>query len=179
MTGVQTCALPIFRQEAEARARERASELTPQEQTMRRDTEATVAATERGIRSITEALRINDNTFGTSVGDVALYEFRARTGADDPKTMNTSRIRNLLSEAAISGLREAFGSQITDSERSAMDSLQGALSRTPAQRREILERTLNELERSLTRQRNLARDITSGEYRRQRPAQPPAQGGTP
>ena len=170
-----------LRQGEAARKAEKDRELTPQEQTMRLNTEATVAATERGIRSITEALRINDNTFGMSGPDYARYEARARAGLDDPKTMNTSRIRNLLSEAAISGLREAFGSQITDSERAAMDSLQGALSRTPAQRREILERTLNELERSLTRQRNLARDITSGEYRRQRPAAPaqPAPGGTP
>jgi predicted DNA-binding protein len=86
-----------------------------------------------------------------------------------------------LSEAAIAQLRESFGSQITDSERAALDNLQGALSRTPAQRREILERTLEEIERSRERQRNLVRDITSGEYRRQRPAQPeqPAQGSTP
>jgi hypothetical protein len=148
---------------------------------MRLDAEATLSATERAQRTINEALRINDNTYGTSVGDAALYEFRSRTGADDPKTRNTARIRTLLSEAAIAQLRESFGSQITDSERAALDNLQGALSRTPAQRREILERTLAELERSRARQRTLVQDITSGEYRRQRPAEPaqPAQGGTP
>jgi hypothetical protein len=178
LLGIQEGNLRL-RQEAEARKAEKDRELTPQELTMRRDTEATVAATERGLRTITEALRINDNTFGTSGPDNARYEARARAGLDDPKTRNTARIRTLLSEAAISQLRDTFGSQITDSERAALDNLQGALSRTPAQRREILERTIDELERSLVRQRNLARDITSGEYRRQRPAQPPAQGETP
>lgn len=168
-----------LRQGEAARKAEKDRELTPQELTMRRDTEATVAATERGLRTITEALRINDNTFGMSGPDNARYEARARAGLDDPKTRNTARIRTLLSEAAISQLRDTFGSQITDSERAALDNLQGALSRTPAQRREILERTIDELERSLVRQRNLARDITSGEYRRQRPAPTPAQGETP
>jgi hypothetical protein len=180
MLGIQEANLQLRQGEA-ARKAEKEKELTPQELTMRRDTEATVAATERGIRTIAEALRINDNTYGMSGPDYLRYEARARAGLDDPKTMNTSRIRTLLSEAAISQLRDTFGSQITDSERAALDNLQGALSRTPAQRRAILERTLDELERSLTRQRNLARDITSGEYRRQRPAAPaqPAPGGTP
>jgi hypothetical protein len=170
-----------LRQAEAARKAEREKELTPAEQRMRLDAEATLSATERAQRTINEALRINDNTYGTSVGDTALYEFRSRTGADDPKTRNTARIRNLLSEAAISQLRESFGSQITDSERAALDNLQGALSRTPAQRREILERTLEEIERSRARQRNLVQDITSGRYRQQQPAQPaqPAQGETP
>jgi hypothetical protein len=170
-----------LRQAEAARKAEREKELTPAEQRMRLDAEATLSATERAQRTINEALRINDNTYGTSVGDTALYEFRSRTGADDPKTRNTARIRNLLSEAAIAQLRESFGSQITDSERAALDNLQGALSRTPAQRREILERTLEEIERSRERQRNLVRDITSGRYRQQQPAQPaqPAQGETP
>jgi hypothetical protein len=180
MLGIQEANLQL-RQEENRRKSEREKELTPQEQRMRLDAETTLSATERAQRTISEALRINDNTYGTSVADAALYGFRSSTGADDPKTRNTARIRTLLSEAAIAQLRESFGSQITDSERAALDNLQGALSRTPAQRREILERTLEEIERSRERQRNLVRDITSGEYRRQRPAQPeqPAQGSTP
>jgi hypothetical protein len=171
----------LIRREAEARAAEKARELTPQEQTMRLNAETTLSATERAQRTIQEALRVNDNTFGTSYFDAALYQTLSAAGDDSPKVRNTARIRNLLSEAAIAGLREAFGSQITDSERAALDNLQGALARTPAQRREILERTFEELQRSQARQRRLVQDITSGEYRRQRPAEPaqPAPGGTP
>jgi hypothetical protein len=171
----------LIRREAETRAAERARELTPQEQRMRLDAETTLSATERAQRTIQEALRVNDNTFGTSYADAALYQTLSAAGDDSPKVRNTARIRNLLSEAAIAGLREAFGSQITDSERAALDNIQGALARTPAQRREILERTFEELQRSQARQRRLVQDITSGEYRRQRPAEPaqPAQGGTP
>ena len=180
MLGIQEANLQLRQSEA-ARKAEKDKELTPQEMTMRRDAETTLNATERAQRTIQEALRINDNTYGTSVGDATLYGFRSATGADDPKTRNTARIRTLLSEAAIAGLREAFGSQITDSERAALDNLQGALARTPAQRREILERTFEELQRSQARQRRLVQDITSGEYRRQRSADPaqPAPGGTP
>jgi hypothetical protein len=180
MLGIQEANLRL-RQEEDRRKSEREKELTPQEQRMRLDAETTLSATERAQRTIREALRVNDNTFGTSYADAALYQMLSAAGDDSPKVRNTARIRNLLSEAAIAQLRESFGSQITDSERAALDNLQGALSRTPAQRREILERTLEEIERSRERQRRLVQDITSGEYRRQRPAEPaqPAPGGTP
>ena len=177
LLGIQEANLELRRQ-GEARAAEKAQELTPQEQRMRLDAEGTLSATERGLRTIGEALRINDDTFGTSAIDAARYQALSTAGSDAPKVRNTARIRTLLSEAAIAQLRESFGSQITDSERAALDNLQGALSKTPAQRREILERTVQELERSQARQRRLVQDITSGEYRRQRPAQP-AQGETP
>ena len=177
LIGIQEGNLELRRQ-ADLRAAERARELTPAEQRMRLDAENTLNATERAQRTINEALRINDNTFGTSYADAAQYQALSAAGSDAPKVRNTARIRNLLSEAAIERLRESFGSQITDSERAALDNLQGALSRTPEQRREILERALAELERSQARQRRLVEDIISGEYRRQRPAQP-TQGGTP
>jgi hypothetical protein len=180
MLGIQEANLQLRQLEA-ARKAEKDKELTPQEMTMRRDAETTLNATERAQRTIQEALRINDDTFGTSYADAAQYQMLSAAGSDAPKVRNTARIRTLLSEAAIAGLREAFGSQITDSERAALDNLQGALARTPAQRREILERTFEELQRSQARQRRLVQDITSGEYRRQRSAEPaqPAPGGTP
>jgi hypothetical protein len=171
----------LIRREAETRAAERARELTPAEQRMRLDAETTLSATEKALRTVNEALRINDNTFGTSFLDSAEYQTLSAAGSDAPKVRNTARIRTLLSEAAIDRLRESFGSQITDSERSALENLQGSLARTPAQRREVLQNSLAELERSQARQRRLVQDITSGEYRRQRPAEPaqPAPGGTP
>ena len=180
MLGIQEANLQLRQLEA-ARKAEKDKELTPQEMTMRRDAETTLSATERAQRTIQEALRINDDTFGTSYADAAQYQMLSAAGSDAPKVRNTARIRTLLSEAAIAGLREAFGSQITDSERAALDNLQGALARTPAQRREILQRTFEELQRSQARQRRLVQDITSGEYRRQRSAEPaqPAPGGTP
>lgn len=180
MLGIQEANLELRRQ-GEARAADRARELTPAEQRMRLDAETTLSATEKALRTVNEALRINDNTFGTSFLDSAEYQALSAAGSDAPRVRNTARIRTLLSEAAIDRLRESFGSQITDSERSALENLQGALARTPAQRREVLQNSLAELERSQARQRRLVQDITSGEYRRQRPAEPaqPAQGETP
>jgi hypothetical protein len=174
----------LIRREAEARAAERARELTPAEQRMRLDAENNLSAAEKAIRTVSQALEINDNTFGTSTLDAAQYAARSALGANDPRTANTSRLRVLLGEAAIAQLKESFGGQgITDSERAALDRLQGILSTTPEQRRPILERTLDELRRAAARQRALAQDLTSGRYRQQQPAQAaepaqPAQGGT-
>lgn len=180
MLEMQRAGLEIRQAEA-ARKADRDKELTPAEQRMRLDAETTLSATEKALRTVNEALRINDNTFGTSFFDSAEYQALSAAGSDAPRVRNTARIRTLLSEAAIDRLRESFGSQITDSERTALENLQGALARTPAQRREVLQNSLAELERSQARQRRLVQDITSGEYRRQRPAEPaqPAQGETP
>ena len=182
MLGIQQASLELRQSEAARRA-EKDRELTPAEQRMRLEAENNLSAAEKAIRTISQALEINDNTFGTSALDAAQYAARSALGANDPRTANTSRLRVLLGEAAIAQLKESFGGQgITDSERAALDRLQGILSTTPEQRRPILERTLDELRRAAARQRALAQDLTSGRYRQQQPAQaaqPPAQGETP
>jgi len=174
----------LIRREAEARKAENEKQLTPQEQRLRLEAENNLSAAERAIRTVSQALEINDNTYGTSWLQAGQYAGRSALGANDPRTANTSRLRVLLGEAAIAQLKESFGGQgITDSERAALDRLQGILSTTPEQRRPILERTLDELRRAAARQRALAQDLTSGRYRQQQPAQAaepaqPAQGGT-
>lgn len=183
MLGIQQASLELRQSEAARRA-ERDKDLTPAEQRMRLDAENNLSAAERAIRTVSQALEINDNTYGTSWLQAGQYAARSALGANNPRTENTSRLRVLLGEAAIAQLKESFGGQgITDSERAALDRLQGILSTTPEQRRPILVRTLEELNRAAARQRALAQDITSGRYRQQQPAQapaqPPAQGETP
>lgn len=170
-----------LRQQGEARAAAAARQLTPTELRMRQESEDTLSASRNALRNIERALEINDNTYGTSIIGEAQYQSLYRAGSENPRVLNTAEIRNILSEAAINRLRESFGSQITDSERAALQELQGALSRTPAERRRILERTREQLQRSLEREQRRLRDITSGAYRQQTPSgeSPSGEGNTP
>jgi hypothetical protein len=185
MLGIQEANLELRRQ-GEARAAEKARELTPQEQTMRLNSEKDLSSVEQAIRNVSEALKINDDTFGTSWPNTIEYNLYSGMGSNASRVKNTTLLRNLLGETAIARLKESFGSQgITNEERNALDRLSGALATTPELRRPILERTLDELNRAAARQRNLAQDITSGRYRQQNmsqpqgPAQTPARGETP
>ena len=189
MLGIQQASLELRQAEA-ARKAEKDRELTPAEQRLRLDAENNLSSVERAIRNVSQALKINDNTFGSSWLDTAEYYLNSGAGSNAQKVKNTTELRNLLGETAIARLKESFGSQgITNEERNALDRLSGALAATPEIRRPILERTLDELNRAAARQRNLAQDIISGRYRQQNmmsqpqaPAQsdqPPARGETP
>ena len=170
-----------LRRQGEERQAAAARQLTPTELRMRQESEDTISASRNALRNIERALEINDNTYGTSILGEAQFQSLYRTGSENPRVLNTAEIRNILSEAAINRLRESFGSQITDSERAALQELQGALSRTPAERRRILERTREQLQRSLEREQRRLRDIMSGAYRQQTPSgeNPSGEGNTP
>jgi len=185
MLGIQEANLQLRQAEA-ARKAEKDRELTPAEQRLRLEAENNLSSVEKAIRTVSEALKINDETFGASWPEAIEYNLYSRVGSNAPRVKNTTMLRNLLGETAIARLKESFGSQgITNEERNALDRLSGALATTPEIRRPILERTLDELSRAAARQRNLAQDITSGRYRQQSmgqpeaPAQPPTRGETP
>jgi hypothetical protein len=164
MLGIQEANLQL-RQAAEQRQVEKGKELNPTELRMKQESEDSLSASRRALRDIGRAIEINDNTFGMDIVGQGQFQALYQTGSENPRVLNTAEIRNLLSEAAIGRLRESFGSGITNEERRALVELQGALARSPAERRRILERTLATLQGSVTREERRLRDISSGTYR--------------
>jgi hypothetical protein len=175
MLGIQEANLQL-RQAAEQRQVDKAKELTPTELRMKQESEDSLSASRRALRDINRALEINDNTFGMDIVGQGQFQTLYQTGNESPRVLNTAEIRNLLSEAAIGRLRESFGSGITNEERRALVELQGALARSPAERRRILERTLTTLQGSVQREERRLRDISSGTYR-QMQSETPSEGG--
>lgn len=170
MLGIQEANLQL-RKAADERKIEAEKQLTPPELRMKQDSENSLNASRSALRNINRALEINPNTFSNSIVDYGRFQALYNAGDQSPRVLNTAEMRNILSEAAIGRLRESFGAGITNEERRALVDLQGALSRSPAERLRILERTRGELQRSVEREERRLRDISSGVYRRQTPAE--------
>ncbi len=169
MLGIQEANLQL-RQAADARKAEAEKQLNPTELRMKQDSESSLSASRSALRNINRALEINDNTFSNSAVDLARYQMLYNAGDQSPRVLNTAEMRNILGEAAIGRLKETFGAGITNEERRALTDLQGAMARSPAERRRILERTRDELQRSLEREERRLRDISSGVYRQMQPS---------
>lgn len=176
MLAVQQGNLEIRRM-AEARQQEAEKQLTPQELKLKQDSEGSLSAAQSALRNIEEALERNRNSFGTSAADRAQYFALSRAGSTAPRVINTQQIENLLGRSAIDSLKEKFGAGITNEERRALTELEGALAKTPEERRIILERTRGELQRSIERERTRLRDISSGVYRQRTEPTPTQPGG--
>jgi len=126
-----------------------------------------LSASKAALRDVSEALRLNENSFGMGGTDWAQYQALSRAGSNAPRVQNTRIIENLLSRSAIDSLKEKFGAGITNEERRALVELKGALAKTPQERAIILRRSLRELERSVEREERRLKDISSGVYRQQ------------
>lgn len=159
-----------LRRSAEARKTEAEKQLSPTELKMKVDSENSLSASKSALRDVSEALRLNENSFGMGGTDWAQYQALSRAGSNAPRVQNTRIIENLLSRSAIDSLKEKFGAGITNEERRALVELEGALAKTPQERAIILRRSLRELERSVEREERRLKDISSGVYRQQTPS---------
>jgi hypothetical protein len=156
-----------LRRAAEARKAEAEKQLSGPELRMKLDSQNSLDASKSALRDINEALRRNENSFGMAGLDWAQYQALSRAGSNAERVQNTRIIENLLSRSAIDSLKEKFGAGITNEERKALVELEGALAKTPQERKIILERSYRELQRSIEREERRLRDISSGIYRRQ------------
>jgi hypothetical protein len=156
-----------LRRAADARKAEAEKQLSGPELRMKLDSQNSLDASKSALRDITEALRRNENSFGMAGLDWAQYQALSRAGSNAERVQNTRIIENLLSRSAIDSLKEKFGAGITNEERKALVELEGALAKTPQERKIILERSYRELQRSIEREERRLRDISSGVYRRQ------------
>ena len=176
MLAIQEGNLEI-RKMAEARQQDLEKQLTPAELKLKETSEGSLSAARSALRNIEEAIERNRNSFGTSATDRAQYFAFSRAGSTAPRVVNTQQIENLLGRSAIDSLKEKFGAGITNEERRALTELEGALAKTPEERRIILERTRGELQRSIERESNRLRDISSGVYRQRTTPAPTQSGG--
>ena len=143
------------------------NELSTGELNLKVKTEDAIAAADNTIGIINEAMSINDMAYAGNIWDSATKAFKGAFNVDDPRYKATERMQNLLSSLSLAQLKTTFGGQgITDSERKALDALQGLGSKTPAARLAILERALAVTKRVGLRSAKRLNSITSGTYGR-------------
>lgn len=165
-----------LRRMAEARKQEAEKQLSPQELKLRETTEDELSGVNQAIRGLTRALEINERAFGNSAVEAAQYRALQLAGRENEKVVNTTELRNILGRAAISNLKATFGGAPTEGERNALMELEGALSKTPAERRRIIENSLAELRRSADTRKRRLDDIVSGRYRQRTETAPGSSG---
>ena len=148
-----------------AAATQRAGQMSPTEINLRTETENNLTNIDQAIRDVSEAYRLNPNSYAggwLDRGQRWLYEV---AGSDDPRIVNTRRIDNLLGSQALGSLRAIFGGNPTEGERAILLELQGIGSRSLEERRQIMLRLAEVLEdRKASAQLRLDR-ILSGAYR--------------
>ena len=116
------------------------TELSSGELDLKIKTEDILASADKTLAIINSALEINDLAYAGNVWDSAAKAFKGVFDPNDPKYLATEKMQNLLSTLSLSQLKTTFGGAgITDSERKALDALQGLNSKTPSARRAILE----------------------------------------
>ncbi len=149
-----------------------AQKLTPAELKLKDETSDSVSAGEDALKNLSEAYRLNPNTFDTSLVDVAQQKLLEAVGSKDPKVVATRYQANLLSKQAIGKLRSAFGGNPTEGERAALLALEGIDSKSKEERALIIKNTYALLKQRVERERKKLADINAGLYRERTTTEP-------
>jgi hypothetical protein len=144
---------------------EAAKKLSPQELTLKTETENAVASAESAMRSLRQAYQLNPNTFDTSLPDTAQRKMLEAAGSKDPKLVNTRTMENLLGEQALAQLKTTFGSAPTEGERKILMELQGVGAKSREERAIIMRNAFSALKSARERQQRRLNEINQGLYR--------------
>jgi hypothetical protein len=142
-----------------------ARRLTPQELTLKTETENAVAASDSAMRSLKQAYQLNPNSFDASLPDLAQRKILEAAGSKDTKLVNTRTMENLLGEQALSQLKTTFGSAPTEGERKILMDLQGIGAKSRAERAIIMRNAYKSLQSARERQQKRLNEINQGLYR--------------
>ncbi len=149
----------------EERAVRGEGKLTPQELDLKIDTEDLINSGQSALSNLKEALALNPNTYGTSLGDIAQRKALELTGSKDQRLLNTRNMENLLQQQALSQLKSMVGGNPTEGERAIIMELQGIGAKSIEERKLIIERAVNAAENRLKKAQKRLGDINAGRYR--------------
>ena len=150
------------REEREAKKGEK---LTPQEVTMKRDTEDSLASLDSAMNLIGKAYSLNPNTFDNSVVDQGRRKALEFAGSKDPKLLNTRTLENLLKSQMITSAAEKMKGVLSDSDIALLKDIQGLDAKSVEERANILRTAYSILKQGRTRLQQRLKDVSSGAYR--------------
>ena len=99
------------------------------------------------LGQLREALRLNDNAYANDLFGLTISELKSLFGSDSVKVTNTRVLRNILSSEALQKLKATFGGQISDGERQALADLSGVTARSKEERKRIINKAIEVLDR--------------------------------
>lgn len=143
---------------------QQAGKLSSSEVKMKRETEDSLAAIDSAMRDISEAYKLNPNTFDTSGIDKAKRTALEVAGVKDPKLIATRTLENLLKSEMITSAAEKMKGVLSDSDIKLLQSVQGLDAKSIEERSNILRNAYTRLKNAKTRQQRRLEDIGSGMY---------------
>lgn len=149
----------------EEREEKKGEKLTPQEVTMKRDTEDSLASLDSAMNLIGQAYSLNPNTFDNSLVDQGRRKVLEAAGAKDPKLINTRNLENLLKSQMITSAAEKMKGVLSDSDIKLLLDIQGLDAKSVEERANILRTAYTVLKRGRARLQQRLKDVSSGAYR--------------
>ena len=147
------------------REERKGEKLTPQELTLKRETEDSLASLNSALDLISKAYTLNPNTFDNSLVDQGRRKVLEISGAKDPKLINTRTLENLLKSQMITSAAEKMKGVLSDSDIKLLLDIQGLDAKSVEERAEILRSAYSVLKSGRTRLQQRLQDVSSGAYR--------------
>lgn len=140
--------------------------MSPTEIKLLIDTEDIIRTQDSAIGQLEQALQYSSLAFNNTASEQAQYALTAERDPDNPRVVATRNLQNILSAQSMSQLKALFGGQgITDSERKALDALQGADAKSQKERDLIIQRGIEAARSRRKYNANRLEKIRSGGYR--------------
>ena len=146
--------------------RQQSGKLTPAEVELKRGTEDSLASIDNAMNLISQAYKLNPNTFDNSAVDFAKRKALEFAGSKDPKLLNTRTLEGLLKNEMITSASEKLKGVLSDSDIKLLQDVQGLDAKSVEERANILRTAYARLKSGRTRQQRRLEDITSGMYGR-------------
>lgn len=151
--------------------KEKAARLSPSELDMKEETEAALAIAKRVKETLADSYKLNENSFGNSVMEIAQRKALELAGSKNEKLLNTRLLENMLSQQAVEGLKLAFGGNPTEGERKILLDLQGIGAKTKEERADIMKKAYKAAAEKEDRSAKKLKKIITGEYRTTTPGE--------
>jgi hypothetical protein len=149
------------------------AKLTPAEMKLKAETETAANTMAQAYRDLKEAERLNQDAYDGSFVDKAKYFVAGSVvGSEDPKTVNTGELLNILKRGTVATAAATLKTQISDSDIKLLGQIQGLDAKSKKERSEILANTKRIMAENYKATKKKLDDINAGKYRNVMPATP-------
>jgi hypothetical protein len=141
-----------------------AAMMSPTAARMMEDTEKSLSRIDEAMATVKEAFDRNQNSFSGNPLEQAQFLALSNAGSTDERVINTRILKNLLSEQAITTLKDSFGGNPTEGERQAVLALAGVDALSRQEREAIILRLYEKFQARREQTQRKLDAIRSGEY---------------
>ena len=139
-------------------------QISPQLIPILKETEDKIASIDSATGALTEAYRLNANSFDGGFEEGAQKFIFGNLNPTDERVIATNLMNNLLKEQVLSSLKATFGASPTDAEGAMLNEIQGIGAKSRKERGEIIKRAARVLAARRAAESQRLEDIKSGQY---------------